>query len=72
MEKTDSSFWYGGNGEKGLKKIMEEELSLGNSGIMEAPTISEKEFVEVIKGMQNGKASGIDNIPTANEISYKE
>ena len=62
MEKTDFSFWYGGNGEKGLKKIMEEELSQGDSGIMETPTISEEEFVKVIKNMQNGKASGVDNI----------
>ena len=44
-EKTDFSFWYGGEGEKGLRSIMEEELNQGNSGIMETPTISEEEFV---------------------------
>ena len=57
MDKTDFSFWYGSNGEKGLKKIMEDELNQGDSGIMETPTISE-EFIKVIKNMQNGKASG--------------
>jgi len=30
MEKTDFSFWYGGDGGKGLKEIMKEELSQGN------------------------------------------
>ena len=30
---------------------------------MKVPTISEEEFVKVIKNMQNGKASGVDNIP---------
>ena len=63
MDKTDFSFWYGSNGEKGLKKIMEEELNKGDSGIMETPTISEEEFIKVIKNMQNRKASGVDNIP---------
>ena len=62
--KTDFSFWYGGNGEKGLKKVMEELLEQGESGIMENPTISEEEFAGVIKQMKNGKASGIDDIPT--------
>ena len=62
-EKTDFSFWYGKEGEKGLKKVMEELLDQGESGIMENPTISEEEFVCVIKHMKNGKASGIDDIP---------
>merc|ERR1712179_758155 len=62
--KTDFSFWYGGNGEKGLKRVMEELLEQGESGIMENPTISEEEFAGVIKQMKNGKASGIDDIPT--------
>ena len=62
-EKTDFSFWYGKEGEKGLKKVMEELLDQGDSGIMENPTISEEEFVCVIKHMKNGKASGIDDIP---------
>ena len=30
---------------------------------METPIISEKEFVDTINDMKNGKASGIDNIP---------
>ena len=63
MEKTDFSFWYGGDGEKGLKQIMEEELEQEDSEIMKTPTISEEEFVKVIKNMKNGKASGVDNIP---------
>ena len=63
FEKTDFSFWYGKEGEKGLKKVMEEQLNQGNSGIMETPTISEEEFVKVIKCMKNGKASGVDDIP---------
>merc|ERR1712121_451217 len=35
----------------------------GNSGIMENPVITEKEFVDTINNMKNGKASGVDNIP---------
>merc|ERR1711874_180348 len=62
FEKTDFS-WYGKEGEKGLKKVMEEQLNQGNSGIMDTPTISEKEFVKVINCMKNGKASGVDDIP---------
>ena len=61
-KKTNFSFWYGENGKKGFKQAMEEELEQGNSEIMEAPHISEEEFVKVINNMQNGKASGIDNI----------
>ena len=38
-DKTDFSFWYGSNGEKGLKKIMEEELEQEESNIMKVPTI---------------------------------
>ena len=66
MEKTNFSFWYGGNGKKGFKQIMEEELELGNAEIMEAPNISEEKFVKVINNMQNGKASGIYN--TSSEL----
>ena len=62
MKKTDFSFWYGGEGERGLRNIMLEELETGNSGIMENPSISEEEFVRVIKHMKNGKASGVDDI----------
>ena len=54
-EKTDFSFWYGREGEKGLKKVMEELLAQGESGIMEDPTISEEEFVSVIKHMKMEK-----------------
>ena len=61
-EKTDFSFWYGGEGERGLRDIMIEELKQGNSGIMENPSISEEEFIKVIKNMKNGKASGVDDI----------
>ena len=35
----------------------------GNSGIMEDPIIGEKEFVDTINNMKNGKATGVDNIP---------
>merc|ERR1711874_175702 len=41
----------------------EEKLILGNSEIMENPIINEKEFVDTIKNMKNGRASGVDNIP---------
>ena len=63
MERTNFSFWYGEDGKKGLKQLMEEEMELHNSEIMEAPIISEEEFVQTINDMHNGKASGIDNIP---------
>merc|ERR1712050_95748 len=36
---------------------------MGNSGIMENPVITEKEFVDTINNMKNGKATGVDNIP---------
>ena len=62
-ERTDFSFWYGNDTTEGSKTRMERELQVGNSGIMETPIISEKEFVEVIKRMKNGKASGIDGVP---------
>ena len=42
---------------------MEEEMEKEDSEIMEAPIISEEEFVKTINDMKNGKASGIDNIP---------
>merc|ERR1711874_369632 len=41
----------------------EEELEQGESDIMKVLSISEEEFVKVIQNMQNGKASGVDNIP---------
>merc|ERR1711874_828121 len=63
MEKTSFSFWYGDNGKKGLKQLMEEEMEQEDSEIMETPIISEKEFVDTINDMKNSKASGIDNIP---------
>merc|ERR1712239_59123 len=42
-----------------MMKKMEED----GSGIMENPIITEKEFVDTINNMKNGKASGVDNIP---------
>ena len=42
---------------------MLELMKIGNSGIMEDPIINEKEFVDTINNMKNGKASGVDNIP---------
>ena len=62
-EKTDFSFWYGKDGIGGKKKEMEENLKRGNSGIMETPVITDKEFVNVIKCMKNGKATGVDDVP---------
>ena len=62
-EKTDFSFWYGKDGIGGKKKEMEENLKRGNSGIMETPVITDKEFVNVIKCMKNGKATGVDDFP---------
>merc|ERR1711874_669742 len=41
----------------------EEKLRLGDPEIMENPIIEEKEFVNTIKNMKNGRASGVDNIP---------
>merc|ERR1712033_132276 len=48
---------------KGEMQRMLELMEIGNSGIMEDPIISEKEFVDTINNMKNGKASGVDNIP---------
>merc|ERR1711874_380428 len=63
MEKTNFSFWYGEDGKGGLKQIMEDEMKQENSEFMEAPIISEEEFVDTINNMKNGRASGVDNIP---------
>merc|ERR1712055_1041743 len=43
--------------------MMERELLSGDSEIMGTPVILEKDFVEVIRNMKNGKASGIDGVP---------
>merc|ERR1712033_146607 len=61
LAKADFSFWY--DKEQGQKTKMMKELAEGNSDIMENPIISEKEFVDTINNMKNGKAAGIDNIP---------
>ena len=63
LKKADFTFWYGDGHQKGVKTQMEEELRQGNSEIMENPIINEKEFVNTIKNMKNGRASGVDNIP---------
>ena len=62
-EKTDFSFWHGDGTTEGARRKMERELLTENSGIMETPVIMEKDFVEVIKNMKNGKAAGTDGVP---------
>ena len=42
--------------------MMERELLSGDSEIMGTPVILEKDFVEVIRNMKNGKAAGIDGV----------
>ena len=60
LTKADFSFWSDEGGEmERMLELMKNE----NSGIMENPEITEKEFVDTINNMKNGKASGIDNIP---------
>ena len=59
--RPDFSFWYG---EEGLMKKMIDEEKKGDSEIMKFPIIEEKEFVNAINKMKNGKASGIDGIST--------
>merc|ERR1712121_471189 len=61
LTKADFSFWN--NCEGGEMQRMMELMKTGNSGIMEDPVITEKEFVDTINNMKNGKASGVDNIP---------
>ena len=61
LGKADFSFWC--DKEHGQKTRMINELAEGNSDIMEDPIISEKEFVDTINNMKNGKATGVDNIP---------
>ena len=62
-ERIDFTFWYGNEEIEGWKKKMEKDLQNKDSGIMENPVITSKEFTDVIKNMKNGKASGIDGIP---------
>ena len=61
-ERIDFSFWYGMESVKGKKEEMEEEEKTENSGIMKFPVIEEKEMMDVIKKMKNGKAAGVDGI----------
>merc|ERR1712237_253770 len=63
LKKADFTFWYGSNDQQGIKDQMIEELERGNPDIMENPIIEEKEFVDVINSMKNGRASGVDDIP---------
>ena len=44
-----------------MEKMIEEEKR-GDSEIMKFPIIEEKEFINAINKMKNGKASGIDGI----------
>merc|ERR1711895_67804 len=61
LSKADFSFWNSSEG--GEMQKMLELMKIGNSGTMEDPIIVEKEFVDTINNMKNGKASGVDNIP---------
>ena len=61
LSKADFSFWS--NSEGGEMQRMIRLMEEGNSGIMEDPIIEEKEFVNTINNMKNGKATGVDNIP---------
>jgi len=63
LKKADFTFWYGTEDQEGVKTQMEEKLEQGDPDIMENPVIEEKEFVDVIKNMKNGRASGVDDIP---------
>ena len=57
--RPDFSFWYGKGGT--MERMIEEEKG-ENSEIMKFPIIEEREFVNAINKMKNGKASGIDGI----------
>ena len=46
---------------KSRKKEMEEERQ-ENSGIMKVPKMTEKELVNIVNGLKNGKAAGVDGI----------
>merc|ERR1711913_63681 len=61
LKKADFSFWYGKGDQKGVKSLMEERLEQGDPEIMENPEIEEREFVDAIKNMKNGRASGVDD-----------
>ena len=61
LSKADFSFWSDSEG--GEMQRMIRLMEKGDSGIMEDPIIKEKEFVNTINNMKNGKASGVDNIP---------
>merc|ERR1711888_544209 len=58
LSKADFSFWNSREG--GEMQRMMELMENGDSGIMEDPVIMEKEFVDTINNMKNGKASGVD------------
>ena len=61
LEKADFSFWY--DRDQGQRQEMINQMTDDESGIMEDPVISEKEFTDTINRMKNNKATGVDNIP---------
>merc|ERR1711874_926814 len=63
LKKADFTFWYGKENQGGVKSQMEKKLEQGDSDIMENSIIEEKEFVDTIRNMKNGRASGVDDIP---------
>merc|ERR1711874_124890 len=63
LKKADFTFWYGKENQEGVKSQMEKKLEQGDPDIMENPVIEEKEFINTIRNMKNGRASGVDNIP---------
>ena len=61
LERASFTFWD--DEKNGQRKEMIKKMEEEGSGIMENPIITEKEFVDTINNMKNGKASGVDNIP---------
>ena len=41
---------------------MGEEMQEENNGIVKAPEMSEKELMDIVKNLKNGKAAGVDGI----------
>ena len=62
----DIEFWYGSEGEIGMKERLErEEVDNKNRGegrMMERPAMTEDNLARIIKKQKSGKAAGVDGV----------
>jgi len=66
MPKTDLEFWYGSEGEIGMKEKLERKevdmKSRGEGRMMEISVMTEEDLMRIIKKQKSGKAAGVDGV----------